>query len=119
VQIDARIAFNPESLTAEEVLGEPNVERRRVMLERCGYERFMKRAGAKELDRDTDRGGVRRLLRVPLEGDEDLVCVAVRCPSTGNDYVIRVPPGMTTCRAAVAWIAGFDDPDAYAPLVET
>jgi hypothetical protein len=33
--------------------------------------------------------------------------------------VIRVPPTLGTCRAAVAWIAGFDDEDDYKPLVET
>jgi hypothetical protein len=26
---------------------------------------------------------------------------------------------MKTCRQAVAWTAGFDDPDDYRPLVET
>jgi hypothetical protein len=33
--------------------------------------------------------------------------------------MLRVPPTMTTCRHAVAWTAGFDDPDDYQPTVET
>ena len=66
-----------------------------------------------------DRGGPRRLVRVELKNDEALVCVSVICPSTDRRYVIRVPPTMTTCHQAVAWVAGFDDPDEYQPLAET
>jgi hypothetical protein len=119
VPIDERIAFHPETVTASEVLDEPNVQRRRVLLERCGYERFIRETDAQVLDTDRDRGGERRLLRVPMSRDEDLVCVSVICPSTGSRYVLRVPPTMRTCRQAVAWVAGYDDPDAYQPAIET
>jgi hypothetical protein len=119
VPVDERIAFHPESITVEEVLGERNAERRRVLLDRFGYERFMTAADAEVLDTDHDAGGERRLLRVRLEGDEPLVCVAVCCPSTGRQYLLRVPPGMKTCRQAVAWTAGFSDPEDYRPVAET
>ena len=79
----------------------------------------MGEAGATVMDRDRDAGGERQLLRVKLEGDEDLVCVSVSCPSTERRYLLRVPPTMRTCRQAVAWTAGFDDPELYRPLVET
>jgi hypothetical protein len=119
VPVDERIVFRPESIAAGEVLDEANAERRRVLLERMGYDRFIAQAGAEVLDRDTDPGGARQLLRVSLRDDEPLVCVAVRCPSTARQYVIRVPPAVRTCRQAAAWIAGFDDPDDYRPLAET
>ena len=119
VPIDDRIAFRPETLTHEEVLAERNAERRRVMLERYGLDRFMTDAAAETLDEDRDAGGGRRLLRLTLEGDEDLVCVTVVCPSTERQFVLRVPPTMRTCRQAIAWTAGFDDPDMYNPMVET
>lgn len=119
VPVDARIAFHPETITTSEVLGEPNVERRRVVLERLGYERFLREAGAVIQDHDRDPGGERRLLRIRIPDDEDLVCVSVICPSTGRQYLIRVPPTMRTCRQAVAWTAGFDNPNDYRPLVET
>jgi hypothetical protein len=61
----------------------------------------------------------RKLLRVPMKGDEDLVCVLVICPSTSRQYILRVPPTMRTCRQAIAWTAGFDNADDYHPLVET
>lgn len=119
VPVDARIAFEPGSITVQEVLDEPNVERRRVLLERCGYERFLRETDARVLDTDADRGGERKLFRVPMAQDEDLACLSVFCPSTGKPYVLRVPPTMRTCRQAAAWIAGFDDPDRYRPAVET
>jgi hypothetical protein len=119
VRVDERIAFRPEELTPAEVLGEPNAERRRAMLERIGYDRFLEAVRPEVLDADTDPGGARSLLRVALEGDEALVCLVVRCPSTARQYVLRVPPGTPTCRHAAAWIAGFDDPARYAPVIET
>jgi hypothetical protein len=119
VRIDERIAFHPESITAQEVLAEPNAELRRVLLERMGYDAFIVAAAAAELDRDQDPGGLRRLLRVDLDRDEPLVVLSVSCPSTGRAYLLRVPPTMLTCHQAAAWIAGFDNPDDYAPLAET
>jgi hypothetical protein len=119
VRIDERIAFQPETLDVHEILAEPNAERRRVMMERFGLDRFMSEAQAQVLDEDRDAGGRRRLLRIELPGDEPLLCVSVICPSTHRQFMLRVPPTMTTCRQAVAWTAGFDEPDAYHPMIET
>jgi len=54
-----------------------------------------------------------------MEGDEPLVCLSLVCPSTGHQYLLRVPPTMQTCHQAAAWIAGFDQPDAYHPIAES
>ena len=119
VPIDPRIALRPETIRVQEILAESNAELRRVLLERFGLERFLTEANAEVLDEDRDVGGERKLLRVPIEGDEDLVCVLVHCPSTGGRYTLRVPPTMKTCRQAIAWTAGFDKFELYQPLVET
>lgn len=119
VPVDSRIVFHPESLTSNDILQERNAEVRRVMLERVGFERFVELANAKTLDTDRDRGGERRLLKVVMPSDEDLVCVSFSCPSTGRKYIVRVPPTMRTAHAAVAWIAGFDNPDDYKPDMES
>jgi hypothetical protein len=119
VPIDQRIAFHPEQIHGREILQIANAELRRVMLERVGFERFLAEVEAETLDRDTDPGGERRLLRVDMPGDEALGCVSVFCPSTGRQYIIRVPPNIESCRHAIAWTAGFDDPTLYNPLVET
>ena len=126
VQIDERVAFAPETITAQEIFETTNVELRRVMIERIGYDEFFRQAEAAELDRDMDKGGIRRLLKVEFEEasgfrgrEEPIVVLSVIDPSTGRSYIIRVPPTTTTCRQAAAWIAGFDDPDQYNPIQET
>ncbi len=119
VQVESRIVFAPETITAQEVLATTNTELRRVMLERMSHEKFLLEVNAEVLDQDHDTGGVRKLLQVNLEDDEALVAIWVICPSTDRNYVLRVPPSMKTCRQAAAWIAGFDNADDYAPIKET
>jgi hypothetical protein len=119
VRVDERIAFRPETITAGEILATANVELRRVMLGRVGYPVFLEEVEATLLDSDYDAGGERRLMRVRPESDEPQVCISVFCPSTGRQYVLRVPPTMRSCRQAVAWTASFDNPDDYRPLIES
>ena len=119
VPVNARIAFEPESLTATEILEEQNAELRRVMMDRMGYLRFAQEAGAKRLDKDTDAGGQRELLKINLNDDEPLVGLSCFCPSTGRQYFLRVPPSVKSCHEAAAWMAGFDDPGKYKPSIET
>lgn len=118
VRVDERLAFAPETIDGAEILAQDNAEVRRVMMERVGYERFLEEVGATVLDRDTDVGGERTLVRVELPGDEPFVAVCVGCPSTGRRYTLRVPPTITRAQAASAWLAGFDDAGAYQPVIE-
>ncbi|PTA69709.1 DUF6745 domain-containing protein [Deinococcus arcticus] len=117
VPVDARVAFTPEALNGREVMAVRNVQRRRVLLDRLGIDRFLEDVGGLVLDRDHDAGGERRLIRVPFDNDEDLVAVLVQCPSTGGRYALRVPPHLRTCREAVAWTAGLSVTD-YQPTQE-
>ena len=119
VRIDERVAFRPSELTAREALAQSNTEVRRVMIERMGYLRFAEEAGATVLHEDFDPGGRRQLLRIELDEDEPLVGLSCRCPSTGRQYLLRVPPLTQSCHQAAAWIAGFDDPTLYKPRMET
>jgi len=125
VIVNERIVFHPEQITAAEVMGQNNIELRRVLLERMGYEAFFNEANAVELNRDVDPGGMRRLLRVDFqarnrwEQEEPVVCLSVICPSTARQYIIRVPPNMETCHQAASRVAGFDDPNLYHPVQET
>ncbi|HMZ80064.1 MAG TPA: hypothetical protein PLL06_10215, partial [Acidobacteriota bacterium] len=119
VPITEQIAFQPDTITAHDILDEPNIERRRIMMERIGHEKFLSQTVYTVLDQDEDPGGERQLLRVEFRDDENLVCLSVFCPSTGRQYMIRVPPKMESCHQAAAWIAGFDNPNDYFPVQET
>lgn len=118
VRVSDRIAFGSESLTGQEILNLDNVELRRIAIERLGYERFIEQVGGLIRDRDRDAGGDRQLVYIPFEDDEPLMVLKVICPSTAHTHVLRVPPAMETCHQAAAWIAGFDNPDEYQPLIE-
>lgn len=119
VSVPGRLILHPETLTSSEILAEENTERRRAMIERLGMNAFLEKANPEVLDCDEDPGGQRWLLKVNLKQDEPLLCLQVQDPSTGREYLIRVPPTMRTCHQAAAWIAGFDNPKDYHPLVET
>jgi hypothetical protein len=119
MRVAYRIAFHSETITVREILREPNVELRRVMLERVGREWFYENARPQVVDSDSDAGGMRRLLRVPFGEGQDFVCLEVRCPSTGRKYLLRVPEQSSTCARAAAWLAGFNSARQYRPVVET
>ncbi len=118
VRVSDRLAFSPQALTGQDILDLDNVELRRIMIERLGYTALIQQIGGLVRDRDTDAGGERQLIYIPFEDDEPVVVVKLVCPSTGHVHILRVPPHMRSCRQAVAWIAGFDDPADYHPIVE-
>jgi hypothetical protein len=119
VPVSDRIAFESQLITGQDILNTENVELRRVLIERLGYEKFLQQVGGVIRHTDRDAGGERQLICVAFEDDEPLMVLKVTCPSTGHIHLLRVPPDMRTCHQAAAWIAGFDNPDDYQPLIET
>lgn len=124
--LPAKAYFHPESIDVEEALRESNVELRRVLLERVGMAEALSHPGITVLDQDEDPGGARSLLRIgskkawyQFRAKDSYVFLRCSCPSTGRNYLLRVPPTTTSCRQAAAWLAGFDNPDDYQPLQET
>jgi hypothetical protein len=96
----------------------------RLALARVGLERVVRERG-RVTDTDLDSlGEPRRLWRIEdARGDDLLVAVEVVNSSPGPDglrsvHFLRVPPGIRTCRAAVAWTFGLEA-DIYEPAVET
>jgi hypothetical protein len=119
VQVPQKVVEAPESLTAAEINEEQNVEVRRVMQERFGYDRYLKDSNAKLLQTD-DFGA---LWWYDNPGDEPLVMVELLNATPEPDgsvktYFLRVPPTMKTAREAVAWTFEFSDGE-YEPAVES
>jgi hypothetical protein len=113
--------------TLPDVLAAMNIELRRVLIqlyERDDQGAFIRDADADVIALDYDRhGNQRQLLRFPLPGDEPYVAVQVINSTPEPDgshkrYLLRVPPTITSCRAAVAWTFGMAADD-YDPDVET
>lgn len=118
VQVSDHIAFEPQSITGQDILYIENVELRRVLIERLGYATFLQQVGGVVRHRDRDAGGERQLVCVTFDDDEPLMVLKVTCPSTGHIHILRVPPHLRSCHQAAAWIAGFNNSNDYNPLIE-
>jgi hypothetical protein len=108
----------PEKLTLSRIDSEPNVEVRRLMIQRYGLERYLRDADAVEID--SDECGI--LYRKTLPQDEPIVVVKVIDSTAAPDgsrrqYFLRVPPHISSARAAVAWTFGMSAAE-YNPLVQ-
>jgi hypothetical protein len=122
LNIPRRVAARDSERARLQVLARTsNLEKRRLLLERIGYERFLEIAGA-ELRQQDDYG---KLGTTQLAFDDEqlmVVEVANATPEpdgTRRRYFLRVPPDTQTARAAVAWSFGYTDETEYAPALET
>jgi hypothetical protein len=119
VRVPRLVIERPQRLTVGSILQEPNVEARRVMVERYGAGRFLHEAGATR--EHVDDWGT--LWRLDLADEEPLVMVEVINSTPEPDgsfttYWLRVPPTVATARGAVAWTFAMDRDD-YDPRVQT
>jgi hypothetical protein len=111
-RVPQQVIEAPKTLTVEQITGEQNVEVRRVMVERFGMDRYMKEAGGKLVDEDTDElGKPRKLWKLAQADDEDIVMVELVNSTVEPDgefkhYMLRVSPECGTAWDAVAWTWG-------------
>lgn len=101
------------------ILREPNLTARQKLLELIDHHFLIDYLRA----RITDRQGEYTLYEVPAIGSPPLdsdpfALIRCICPSTGNEYFLRVPSGLPNARAAVAWTFG-ESEDTYRPAMET
>jgi hypothetical protein len=121
IQIPRRVVENDGRTQMTALVWTSNVERRRLLLQRLGYERFLESANARLKSQD-DFG---KLWRTDLEVDgERLVAVEVvnSTPDregTHRRYYLRVPPTIRTARQAIAWTFGFENVEDYLLAAET
>lgn len=94
-----------KDVNSKDIIALPNSEIRRAVVEIVGYEKIVEEAIT--LDESADG----KLLKIPLQEDEDIVIVHVKDPSTTREYFLRVPPNIKTAKQARAWTFGFDESD--------
>ena len=108
MEVPKRLIMEPEELRARAIVGEPNRELQRVMLERFGYDRFILELAAVPVQAD----GFGTLYRIHMGRYRQslaLVHVTNSTPEpdgTRKRYFLRVPPNVRTAREAVAWTFG-------------
>jgi hypothetical protein len=116
--VPERLVTRPETITLAEVLAEPSLAARRVMIEPMGYTRLIVESGARPVHADATG----TLYRIELPGDEPVVLVHVSNATPEPDgsvrrFMLHVPPHMRRARQAVAWTFGVPE-RAYAPARE-
>lgn len=119
-RLNRQLVEAPESITIDDIENEENIEIRRLMLNRYGIKEYLLDVGSKEIDRDEYGVLYRRVVHDSLE---PLAMVEVtnstpEADGTFKKYFLRVPPHITTARAAVAWTFNMKD-DEYNPVLQT
>lgn len=121
IRVPRRAIEAPETLRARDVHEARNLEVRRVLLERMGYDRYLREQQARLVAED-EFGRLWRCAAGPGEF-EPLVVVEVLNSTPERDgsrrrYFLRVPPRTRTPHEAVAWSFGLTAAQ-YRPQVET
>ena len=94
-----------------------NTEQRRVACEMIGWDNIFKEIKAKTVNKDRDPE-IGQLVCVNMaRGAGEEMFLRVKC-GTGREFVLPVPPDMTTARQANAWTWGLK-PEQYNPEVRT
>lgn len=115
----AAFGFGVAALGLPDLYTSLAVRVRRRLVAWVGLKTLRSLISAVVADRDQDAQGMqRRLLVWDFVDDEPIVAVEVVCPSTGQDYLLRVPPTMRCCADAVAWTFEMSV-GSYHPLLET
>ena len=98
-----------------------NLELRRLLLDRIGYERFLDIAGTQLIAQD-DFG---KLWRCELQIDDEphrvveVVNATAEPDGSYRRFLLRVPPTTRTAGEGVAWTFGFDNPADYLLAAES
>jgi len=111
VQVSQQIyEGDPSKWDGYDVLKVPNAQLRCSLLNRMGYDKLLEKVNCKVIE-SCDDGG--QLLEVDtqtagnLHGvDKIMRMVKVVCPSTGQTYVLRVPPAIASYDQARQWTFG-------------
>ena len=123
VKVGRKLFFaKPEDLDGNEILQIPNAQLRTSLLKRMGFEKLLEQVKGKVIDEKAD-GSVLFEFSVKSENDykdKTMKVLKVICPSSGNSYLLQVPPDAKTCDEARNWTFQTDgDRDAVELEKET
>jgi hypothetical protein len=111
VQVSQQIyEGDPAQWDGYDVMKVPNAQLRCSLLNRMGYDKLLAKVNCKVIDQSTDGGQLIEVDTQTAEGLHDvdrlMRMVKVICPSTGQTYVLRVPPAIESFEQARQWTFG-------------
>ena len=121
IDVGARVGRDPEGIQLKDIHSRRNAEARRLLIERYGWDRYLRDSRAQRLAGD-GYGTLWRVRSRDSEGSAVMLEVENSTPEPDGShkrYFLRVPPEVRTAREAVAWTFGFDAEGDYAPASES
>ena len=139
VVVPERVIMLPETITAAEITAEPNVEIRRVMIERLGYEKYATDTNLKLIDSCPANHPLKGLRTARLLRDSsdlyllDMLNSTPEPDGTTKRYLLAIDPTCYNGRAGRECLAAmastwrresdmsliFDRPEDYSPMAES
>jgi hypothetical protein len=139
VVVPERVIMLPETITAAEITAEPNVEIRRVMIERLGYEKYATDTNLKLIDSCPANHPLKGLRTARLLRDSsdlyllDMLNGTPEPDGTTKRYLLAIDPTCYNGRAGRECLAAmastwrresdmsliFDRPEDYSPMAES
>jgi hypothetical protein len=107
-RVPAYVVLHPETITIDKIQREPNVEVRRIMVDRYGMGRYLQDTHAEVVDADYEGCTVGAAPRVLISSDVGRFLVGTD-GGTQRTYYMQVPEDVTTCRAAHEALCGFSE----------
>ncbi len=98
---------DPKKWDANEILNIGNAQLRAALLKKFTFERLIKKTNSEVIHSIDDM----RLIQIESpawQNERYIVLLKVKCPSTGIEFVLRVPPSMRECEEARQWTFGAD-----------
>jgi len=125
VKVPEQVVMDIHAYSTAEILQEPNVEIRRIMMDFYGYELLLKESNAKLVHEDEDAAGnMMKLMLLEIPEDEDINMLFVHDPAKGKlkagilpQTGLRIPPDISNVHKAKAWTFSMDT-DEFQPDVE-
>jgi hypothetical protein len=123
VEVTKEIYYaGPDELDPGEVLKTGNMQLRAALMKKIGPERLLRKLPFMACDADGEnqllKADVKEIfapddesiqrMRTRSRPDEQIAIVVLKCPSTGQLYYLRIPPGLNKVEHARQWLCGVD-----------
>lgn len=106
IRLNEQIVMRPETLSLHQINSETDLDKRSIMIERFGWDRFIKESKAECLDKRHNlvENTKEALFKTELNGNR----LIVTCP-TGRVFSLGVPSDVKTCESAQSWLGNEEE----------